>query len=506
MGKTWRAVGLFVVSLLFAITLNTNEVKASEELVYGADIGWLSQLEKQGVTWVDENGTTTDALTLLKREGVNAVRIRAFVNPPSTFMWTKPSGYDVMLGYADTKGVIYTAERAKAQGMKISIVFHYSDHFADPQYQDIPSQWTGATAQQLEKYVYDYTYYVMNELKKSGIYPEWVEVGNEINSGMLFPYGKSTENFGQIAAYLNSGYDAVKAVSPSTKVITHLSNGQRIANYEWFFDQFINTYNGKTDVIGMSYYPYWAGNRVIQDVAYNLNYMATKYGKEVMICETGDHEQNVDITYDLLMKEIAALNSVANDKAIGIFYWEPEANISVTPEGYRLGATEIVRDNTLRFTEAIDAFNRQQSFLESTSSFAIYNCNSGKTLNVQGGSFDNSAIIEQYAYDEWESQMWRFEKVEGNYYKIVNERSGKVIDVEGLSTLSGASCIQYDYNGGWNQMWEIIADSDGQYKVKNRLSGMYLGISNSATDDGSACVQMTDTNTDNTNWYFLVTE
>lgn len=503
--RKWIAV--FVFTLVLSIFSNKAEVyAASENLVYGADIGWLSQLENQGVTWVDENGTVTDVLDLLKDKGVNAVRIRAFVNPPSTFTWTKPSGYDVILGYADTQGVLYTAQRAQAKGMKISIVFHYSDHFADPQYQDIPAQWADATAEQLEQYVYDYTYYIMNELKNLNIYPDWVEVGNEINSGMLFPYGSSTEDFEQLTAYLNSGYDAVKAVSPNTKVITHLSNGQRIPNYEWFFDNFLTTYGGKTDIIGMSYYPYWAGDRVIQDVTYNLNYMAQRYGKEVMICETGDHQDTPDVTYDLLQKEISALATVANNKALGIFYWEPEANISVTPEGYRLGATEVVSENVLRFTSALDAFEEDPVFLNSANEFAIHNCKSGMTLNVAGGSTVNSAAIEQYTFGDWDSQKWVFEKVDGNYYKIINKNSGKVLDVDGLSTEAGASCIQYDYNGGWNQMWEITADSDGQYKIRNRWSGLYLGIADEATTDGALCVQLAASTSDNINWYFLVTE
>lgn len=494
---------IFAFLLLFLV--NPTEVKASENLIYGADIGWLSQLEDQGVSWVDDAGVEKDALQILKDKGVNAVRIRAFVNPPDTFEWTKPSGYKVMLGYADTKGVLYTAQRAKDLGMKISLVFHYSDHFADPQYQDIPSQWVDASAQELEKYVYDYTYYLMSELKKINISPEWVEVGNEINSGILFPYGKSTDNFAQLTRYLNSGYDAVKAVSANTKVITHLSNGQRISNYEWFFDNFFAN-GGKTDIIGMSYYPYWAGARVVQELSYNLNYMSTKYGKEVMICETGDHEATPDVTYDLIEKEKNALKAVANNKGIGIFYWEPEANTSVTPEGYRLGATEKVSDNVLRFTSALDAFKTQPDFLSNMVSFAIYNCNSGKTLNVRGGSAEDEAVIEQYGYSEWDSQRWRFEKVDGIYYKIVNENSGKVLDIKGMSTEENAPCIQYGYNEGWNQMWEITADVDGQYKIKNRLSGLYLGISEESGEDGAACVQLAESSSDNINWYFLVTE
>ncbi len=183
-----RKIKCILSMLVLVLTLSfikIDNVYASDNLVRGADIGWLSQLEDQGVSWVDDNGNEADVLDILQEKGINAVRIRAFVNPPSNFQWTKPSGYDVMLGYADTQGVLYTAQRAKDKGMKIMLVFHYSDHFADPQYQDIPAQWSNASAEQLEQYVYDYTYYLMNQLKVRGIYPEWVEVGNEINSGIL---------------------------------------------------------------------------------------------------------------------------------------------------------------------------------------------------------------------------------------------------------------------------------------------------------------------------------
>ncbi len=503
--KYKNLVTMFIAVFVLMLSCMGVEAKASDDMVYGVDIGWLNQLENAGVTWVDDDGITKDALQLLKDKGVNAIRIRAFVNPPSTFTWTKPNGITVMLGYADTKGVVYTAQRAKELGMKVSIVFHYSDHFADPQYQDVPGQWEDASAAELQKYVYDYTYYVMNELKAKGIYPEWVEVGNEISNGILFPYG-STDNFSQLASYLNSGYDAVKAVSPGTKVITHLANGQNYEFYQWFLDKFINENGGKTDIIGVSYYPFWAGDRVIQDLSYNLNYIATKYGKEVMICETGDHEDTPDVTKDLLEKEKSALKAIANDKGIGIFYWEAEANSVVTTEGYCLGATEVVEENVLRFTSALDAFKSNADFLNKENTFEIFNCNSKKGLNVSAGSLENLASIEQYGYDGWDSQKWYFEKVDGSYYKIVNKNSNKVLDVNELSTESGALCVQYEYNGGWNQMWEITADSDGQYKIKNRLSGLYLGIENSSIEDGAICVQLENSESDNINWYFLATE
>lgn len=511
--KKWsRMIALFMVAVFGVVSLSVQNVKAetcngSTGIIYGADVGNLSQLESQGITWVDDNGVTTDALQLLKDRGIGAIRIRAFVKPNSNFYWTKNDGTTCILGYADTQGVLYTAQRAKALGMKISLVLHYSDHYADPEYQDIPSEWTDASATQLSQYVYDYTYYLMNELKKLNIYPEWVQVGNEINSGMLLPYGSSSTNFAQLTQYLNSGYDAVKAVSPNTQVVTHLSytsSGDSV--FLWFFNKFLNEYGGKTDIIGASYYPYWVGSNQIELFTKTLYKMATDYNKPVMICETGNLESDGDGTYELLRQEINAINAIPNNKGVAMFYWEPEVNSTCLPDEYILGATTKVSDKVYKFNSGMNAFKTSGSFLSSETSFEIENCNSGKALNVQSGSSENYAAVEQYGYGKWNSQKWYFEEVESGYYKITSKNSGKVLDVQNMSTTSGTACIQYDYNGGWNQMWKIIATEDGKYKIQNRLSGLYLGIQNSSGSDGAVCVQMSDDNSNNVKWYFLVTE
>lgn len=506
--KVWkRKIISFLAIIAAALAMNESIVFANEDIVCGADIGWMSQMEDEGVTWVDDDGVTTDPLVLLKNKGINAVRLRVFVKPSSDFEWTKPDGTVCKLGYTDTAGLLYLAQRARNLNMKILVDFHYSDYFADPSIQDAPSEWADATTSELEQYIYDYTVYIMTRLANEGIYPEWVQVGNEVSHGILFPTGSNTTNdFTQLTRYLNSGYDAVKAVSPNSKVVTHLTHGAGIDHFEWFFRNFLTVQGGKTDVIGMSYYPYWMGANDIENMTYNLNKMAAKYGKEVMICETGDYETNPEGTYTLMRQEMNALKTVANNKAIGIFYWEPEANSALLPDGYPLGATELVGEKTLKFTSALDAFMTEPEFLDDECSFEIQNYNSGMALNVAGGSLENSAVIEQYTYDKWNSQKWIFEKVDGNYYKIVNKNSGKVLDINGLSTSAGTSCIQYDYNGGWNQMWEIVSTTEGQYKIKNRWSGLYLGIANASESNGAVCVQMEDNESDNLRWYFLVTE
>lgn len=497
------AVGLLMCQISWTAYADTTQT--DNDIVYGADIGWLSQMEANGIQYLNEEGNVDDALEILSEKGVTAVRLRVFVNPESDFEWTKDDGTTCYLGYCDTQGLLYSAQRADALGMKIMLVFHYSDHFADPLCQDIPEQWEDATATELQQYVYDYTYYIMNLLDENGINPEWVQVGNEVSYGVLYPYGSNqTNDFTQLTAYLNSGYDAVKAVSPSSKVVTHLTHGSGISHFEWFFSNFFAC-GGRTDVIGLSYYPYWTGGDEIENVAINMYNMAATYDKEIMICETGEVETDPSKTYSLLRKEINALNALPDNKGIGVFYWEPEANSEYLPDEYSLGATTEVSENVLQFTSALNAFSTGTEFLYSECTYALYNVNSEKVLNVVSGSSENSALTEQYEYDSWDSQKWTFEEVDGSYYIIKNENSGLVLDVNGLSTSSGASVIQYEYNQGWNQMWKVIEKSDGSYCLKNRLSGLYLGIASNATTDGANCVQLA-LSEDSTSWYLIVTE
>lgn len=337
----------------------------SNAFAYGVDLGWLSQLEANGVTWLNEKGNVTDPLQLIKEYGIDAIRLRVFVCPPPAFLWKKKNGMECMLGFSDMASVLKMAKRVKQQGFRLMIDFHYSDHFADPEYQDIPEAWQADRYEQLLAKVYQHTKEFMQELANDGIYPEWAQVGNEINPGMLLPQGSVVTNFEQLAGLLNSGYEAVKAVSQDTKVVTHLADGYDEEVFQSFFDQFLITYAGKTDVIGMSYYPYWIkqyGKEKDKDkdtlilLQNNLNAMASRYQKEVMICEVGENENAVEDTYDLLKKVMQAVHSVPESRGIGVFYWEPEANAAVLPDGYHLGATRVVRENVLQFTQAMEAF------------------------------------------------------------------------------------------------------------------------------------------------------
>ncbi len=167
--------------------------------------------------------------------------------------------------------------------MKVLIDFHYSDAWADPGKQSKPAAWAALPYDQLRQAVYDHTFDVLDTLRRQGATADLVQIGNEINGGLLWPDGQ-WDAWPGMAGLLNAGYDAVKAVSRTTKVVIHLANGGDNGLYRWWFDN-AATHGIRYDVIGLSYYPYWHGT--LEAFQYNLNDVAARYGKPVVVAETG---------------------------------------------------------------------------------------------------------------------------------------------------------------------------------------------------------------------------
>ncbi|MNX76293.1 Arabinogalactan endo-1,4-beta-galactosidase precursor [compost metagenome] len=229
------------------------------------------------------------------------------------------------------------AVRAQKMGMRIMINFHYSDSWADPGKQNKPAAWAKHSFPELLTDVYQHTYDVLQLLKKAGVTPEWVQVGNEIPGGMLWPEGK-TDNFNQLAQLLNKGYEATKAIDPKIKVIVHLDEGNKSEKFRWFFDKATEN-KVQYDVIGLSYYPYWIKTdyqSTILDLENNLKDMASRYNKEVMVVEVGGDYTLVQNTKEMLEATIKAVKSVPDNKGLGVIYWEPQGEKSWS--GYQLNA------------------------------------------------------------------------------------------------------------------------------------------------------------------------
>ena len=295
--------------------------------VKGADIGWLPQMEATGYKFLDQDGTPKDGLQLLKDRGINTVRLR---------VWVNPSNHKID-GHCSKEETVVMAVRAQKMGMRIMINFHYSDSWADPSKQNKPLAWANHTVAQLKQDVYNHTLDVLTALKQAGVTPEWVQVGNEIPGGMLWPEG-STNNWSQLAQFLNSGYDAVKAVDSKIKVVVHVDEGNNSAKFKWFFDA-ATAQNVKYDIIGLSYYPYWIKKdykETIGDLIANLNDMVARYNKDVMVVEVGGEYDKVQNTFEMLRATIEAVKNVPNNRGLGVMYWEPQGEKSWS--GYSLSA------------------------------------------------------------------------------------------------------------------------------------------------------------------------
>lgn len=303
----------------------------------GADVSWITEMESNGIKFYNSNGVQQDIFQILKNLGMNTIRLRVWVNPTN--------------GWNNTADVVAKAMRAKSLGMRLLIDFHYSDTWADPGNQTKPAAWAAQDFTTLKTSVYNHTFSVLATLKNEGIIPEWVQVGNETNNGMLWPDGKASASMNNFTQLVNAGYDAVKAIDTSIKVIVHISNGYDNNLFRWIFDGLKNN-GGKWDVIGMSMYPSVSNWSTLNGQCLsNMNDMVARYNKEVMIVEAGMSWDQPSAAYSFLSDLIAKTKSVTGNKGLGVLYWEPEAYNNW--QGYTLGAF----DNSGKPTAALNAFN-----------------------------------------------------------------------------------------------------------------------------------------------------
>jgi arabinogalactan endo-1,4-beta-galactosidase len=334
---------IFYLSVNCSSSTNT-PIDSNQSLVVfakGADIGWITEMEAAGVKFYDKEGTQQECIKLLKDKGINSIRLRAWVNPAK--------------GWNNTKDVVVKSIRAKNAGMRLMIDFHYSDDWADPGKQFVPSAWSKMSYTDMRTALYNYTKGVMDTLKLNGITPEWVQVGNETNDGMMWEIGRASKSMANFASLVKSGYDAVKSVSPDTQVIVHLSNGYNNSLFRWMFDG-LKTNGAKWDIIGMSLYPTWAPEglsgwaTVNNNCLINMNDMVARYGTPVMVVEVGMPADQPAMANAFLKDIISKTKSIKDNKGLGVFYWEPQCYAKW--QGYGLGAF----DDSGKPTVAMDAF------------------------------------------------------------------------------------------------------------------------------------------------------
>jgi arabinogalactan endo-1,4-beta-galactosidase len=294
----------------------------------GADISTLKKSLDKGAVYRDARGRRADPLALLAAGGVNAAQRKVWVNPAD--------------GYNSKATVLAMAARAKAAGMKLFIDFHYSDAWADPGKQNKPAAWASLPFPQLRDALYQHTADVLGALRAQGTRADLVQIGNEINGGMLWPDGR-WDNWPQLSELLAAGSTAARSVSPGTRVVLHLAEGGNNAQHRWWFDNAVS-YGVPFDVIAVSHYLYWHG--AAASLASNLADLSARYDRDVIVAETayGFTTAQDDFEPQIFTDALAAtaglpatpagqvtafrtvcdiVAGVPNGRGIGVFYWEP---------------------------------------------------------------------------------------------------------------------------------------------------------------------------------------
>lgn len=312
----------------WAAVMGAVAANAAEPFWLGGDISGMTADEARGRYVMNSDSVRTETTQLMKDYGMNATRLRVWVNPTD--------------GFCSPQDVLKMAKRSEALGMSVMVDFHYSDWWADPGKQNPPAAWLGKNLEQTCDSVAAHTRFTLQLLKDNGIDVKWVQVGNETTHGFLWPMGRFEENPENYATLTKAGIRAVREVYPDAKVIIHLDNGFDKGLYDRVFDS-LKSNGVEWDIIGMSVYPYWAmeaGHEqsdimTLVDTIENIRHLKKKYGTNVMIVETGVDGRNPLPGKEFIAALIKASRDFTDGACKGVFYWAPEWDA----EGdYRLGA------------------------------------------------------------------------------------------------------------------------------------------------------------------------
>ena len=326
--------------ILCVITLNSY----ADNKYVGGDISLLPSYISHGANYYDTNGNAISSpLAYFGEQGMNAMRVRLFVNPENASDTHKGEGVCQDLEYVKALG-----KQIKDAGMALMLDFHYSDTWADPAKQWTPKEWLSLNDEALYQKIYDYTKEALQAMKEAGATPDFIQTGNEISYGMLWGaentsspkkcYVNNESNWPRFTTLLKKAASACREVCPQAKIIIHTERVAQGNVLKQFYNK-MKSYNVDYDIIGLSYYPYYHGtlstlNSVLTDMEKSFP------DKKIMIVETGyfHHWQPSNVTYDLSgtypingegQKAFTeALINILNDHAQvnGLFWWFMEAN------------------------------------------------------------------------------------------------------------------------------------------------------------------------------------
>ena len=305
------------------------------EFLAGADFSHLAFFESRNAVYKDA-GQAGDALLIAKRHGLSCIRLRLFTSSPVQAA-ADPYNYINNLDYT-----VPLAVRVKNAGLSFMLDFHYSDTWADPGHQRKPAAWTNLDFPQLVQQMRSYNSNCIAAFKQAGAMPDYVQVGNEITGGLLWPDGRvggtydTPAQWSQLGQLLKAAIEGIRDASgPNVpKLVIHIDRGGDWAATQWYFDN-LRQQQVSFDIVGESYYPFWQGP--LASLANCLTNAAQRYQKTVIVAETAFPWNSSVWTTNIVgiapgrdgqvrfVAELATiLNRVPNALGAGVFWWGAE--------------------------------------------------------------------------------------------------------------------------------------------------------------------------------------
>lgn len=262
----------------------------------GGDISLLPVYEKAGAIYRDQDGNPVgELLPYLRKEGMNAMRVRLFVDPVQHAQ-LHPGSHDPNARQS-LEYIIPLCQRIVEAGFDLMLDFHYSDTWADPGKQWTPEAWKNLTDEELYEKIYDYTRTTLLTLREEGIVPAFIQPGNEISYGMLWgpegtpepaqkrAYMGSNANWDRLGHLLRQAVKACREVCPDARIVLHTERVAQPDVQNNFYD-WMKKLEVDYDIIGLSYYPYYQGG--LEGLGRSLGTLEERYpDKQIMIVETG---------------------------------------------------------------------------------------------------------------------------------------------------------------------------------------------------------------------------
>ena len=436
----------------------------------GMDISFLPQCLDEGMQIRDRDGSDIMPFDLLKKYGVNAVRLR---------IWNDPHQVPEAKGYCDLEHTMRMARKIREYGMSFLLDFHYSDYWADPANQRKPKDWENLSFIELEEAVYTFTRDTLTKLKEEGLLPDMVQIGNEIRSGLLFPEGELPDYIGMVKL-VNAGIRGARDIADADtmQVMIHLDQGGR---YDWLHEWFERSFEAGLqdfDLIGLSYYPFWHGTYL--DLWDSMNRLVGDYGKPILIVETAyawrksdrgfiDEDQVrigcVDATplgQRRVLEYVMHIAAKLPDKmGKGVYYWEPLCVPKPDEGGWSENMGLLDKDGCVM--EGIEAFRQTREQMEQEPEGWVQLTERLKTLSHAAGqdAAKGDNLLPNCSF---------LEGADGMAHWCIEEKSDSVA----LEVLPETGCLKVQASKNFRFIISnsVMLDKCGSYGISVEITGV----------------------------------